>query len=300
MHIRDTVSRSNSFAIGDTMVTRIVERDGPWHDPYGMFPEATPDKVMAALAQLPNHVYDPAVEKICLTFQSFLLRTPQHTILVDSCVGEHNERRADLLYSKDRWLAEFKAAGVGFGDIDYVFCTHLHVDHVGWNTRLENGGWVPTFPNAKYIFGRKEFEFWEKWTKENGPPASGPSFDDSVLPIVAAGRAVLVEDDFQLNDLIHLSPAPGHTPGQCCANLVSAGEHAIFAGDALHHPLQVYEPDWSTVKCEDRALAIVTRRKLLEDCADTQKLLIPAHFSGNTAGHVVSRGDGFGFRFLSE
>lgn len=294
----DTVLAGNSFAIGDTTVTRIVEREGPWHNPYDMFPEATPDKVRTHLAQLPDHVYDPAVEKICLTFQSFLLRTPHHTILIDSCVGEHDDRRANLLYPKDRWLTEFKAAGVGFDDIDYVFCTHLHVDHVGWNTRLQNGRWVPTFPNAKYIFGRKEYDFWETWIRENGPPSSGPSFEDSVLPIVEAGRALLVDDDFELNDLIHLSPAPGHTPGQCCVNLASDGNTAIFAGDALHHPLQVYEPNWSTVKCEDRDLAIVTRREILERSADTDTLLIPAHFSGPTAGHVISRGDGFGYRFL--
>lgn len=296
----DTISPNASFAVGEATVTRIVERDGPWHDPYDMFPEATEDRVMAHLADLPDHVYDASVKKICLTFQSFLLRTPHHTILIDSCVGEHDERRANLLYSKDRWLTEFRAAGVEFGDIDYVFCTHLHVDHVGWNTILEDGRWVPTFPNAKYIFGRREFDFWEKWIRENGAPSSGPSFEDSVLPIVAAGRAVLVEDDFELNDLIRLSPAPGHTPGQCCANLASAGEKAIFAGDALHHPLQVYEPDWSTVKCEDRARAIVSRRKILEDCADTRTLLIPAHFSGQTAGHVMTRGDSFGFEFLGD
>jgi glyoxylase-like metal-dependent hydrolase (beta-lactamase superfamily II) len=294
----DTISAGNTLAIGDTTVTRIVEREGPWHDPYDMFPEATPERVTTYLADLPGHVYDPAVEKICLTFQSFLLRTPQHTILIDSCVGQHDERRANLLYPKDRWLSEFKATGVDFHEIDYVFCTHLHVDHVGWNTKLENGHWVPTFPNAKYIFGRKEFEFWERWTKENGAPSSGPSFEDSVLPIVAADRAVLVEDDFQLNDLIHLSAAPGHTPGQCCANLNSGGSQAIFCGDALHHPLQVYEPDWSTVKCENRELAIVTRRDILERCADTDILLVPAHFSGETAGHVVTQGDRFGFKFL--
>ncbi|MBT5457838.1 MAG: MBL fold metallo-hydrolase [Rhodospirillaceae bacterium] len=296
----DTISAGNTIAIGDTTLTRIIERDGPWHDPYEMFPEATPEKVTAHLAQLPAFAYDPAVQKICMTFQSFLLRTPQHTILMDTCVGQHEERRANLLYPKDRWLAEFKAAGVSFEDIDYVFCTHLHVDHVGWNTQLKDGRWVPTFPNAKYIFGRTEFDFWDAWTKEHGAPSSGPSFQDSVLPIVEAGRAVLVDDDFQLNDLIHLSPAPGHTPGQCCANLSSNGAHAIFAGDALHHPLQVFEPDWSTVKCEDRALAITSRREILERCVDTDTLLIPAHFPGTTAGHVIARGDNYAFRYLPE
>lgn len=288
----------NTITIGETTLIRIVEREGPWHNPYEMFPEATKEKVATHLAALPEFAYDTTAGKICLTFQSFLLQTPQHNILIDSCVGEHEDRRANLLYPKDRWRAEFNATGVAFDDIDFVFCTHLHVDHVGWNTKLENGRWVPTFPNAKYIFGRREFEFWQAWIKEHGPPSSGPSFEDSVLPIVEANQAVLVEDDFKMNDYIHLSPAPGHTPGQCCANLSSAGAKAIFAGDALHHPLQVFEPDWSTVKCEDRALAILSRRNILETCADTDTLLIPAHFPGHTAGHVITKGDKFSFRYL--
>ena len=294
----DTVVKSNTLPLGDTLMTCIVEREGPYHDPYDMFPEATEEQVKRALDDLPGHVFDPSSGKICLTFQSFLLQTPQHNILIDTCVGDHKNRREGLLYPKDRWLAEFHAAGVSFEDIDYVFCTHLHVDHVGWNTRLIDGRLVPTFPNAKYIIGREEYEFWLDWNKKNGPAASGPAFEECVLPIVEAGRAILVEDDFELNDLIHLSPAPGHTPGQCCANLSSNGVKAIFAGDALHHPLQVYEPDWSTVKCSDRELAIVSRRKILESCADTDTLLIPAHFSGPTAGRVQTAGNEFAFRFI--
>lgn len=294
----DTILKSNTVALGDTTMTSIVERDGPYHNPYDMFPEATPERVEKHLADLPSHTHDPASGKICMTFQSFLLQTPQHNILIDTCVGDHKNRREGLLYPKDRWLAEFHAAGVAFEDIDYVFCTHLHVDHVGWNTRLVDGRLVPTFTNAKYIIGRTEYEYWLGWNKEHGPHPSGTAFEDCVLPIIKAGCALLVEDDFELNDLIHLSPAPGHTPGQCCANFNSNGVKAIFAGDAFHHPLQVYEPDWSTIKCSDRELAIVTRRKIIESCADTDILLIPAHFSGATAGNVVSAGNEFAFRFI--
>ena len=125
------MAHSQKFSIGDVAVTRIIEREGPWHDPLHMYPNATTEDVERHLASLPSFAADSASGMINLTFQSFLLRTPQHTILIDSCVGEHDERRADLLYPKDRWLAEFRAAGVDFGDIDYVFCTHLHVDHVG-------------------------------------------------------------------------------------------------------------------------------------------------------------------------
>jgi glyoxylase-like metal-dependent hydrolase (beta-lactamase superfamily II) len=293
-----TQAIGNRFRVGDVTVTRIVEREGPWHDPCTMFPRATPAKVAEHRASLPDFAFDAATGMINLTFQSLLLRTPRHTILIDTCVGEHEDRREGLLYPKDRWLREFREAGVTFEDIDYVFCTHLHVDHVGWNTRLRDGRLVPTFPNARYIFGRKEYDYWEEWNRLHGPHRSGPSFHDSVLPIVEAGRAELVEDDFEIGDLIHLSPAPGHTPGQCCANLTSAGASAVFAGDAMHHPLQVYEPDWSTIVCADPDQAVASRRSILERLVDTDTLLVTAHFPGHTAGHVVARNDGFGFRYL--
>ena len=119
-----------------------------------------------------------------------------------------------------------------------------------------------------------------------------------MLPIVEAGRAELVENDFEINELIHLSPAPGHTPGQCCANLTSAGAKAIFTGDAMHHPLQIFEPDWSTIVCTDPDRAVASRRSILERIVDTDTLLVTAHFPGQTAGHVVARGDEFGFRYL--
>ena len=294
------MAHSQKFSIGDVAVTRIIEREGPWHDPLHMYPNATTEDVERHLASLPSFAADSASGMINLTFQSFLLQTPQHNILIDTCVGEHEDRREGLLYPKDRWRAEFTAAGVTFEDIDYVFCTHMHVDHVGWNTRLENGRWVPTFPKAKYIFGRKEFEHWQQWHKENGRPASGPAFEDSVLPIVEAGRAVLVEDDYELNNLIHLSPAFGHTPGQCCANLKSAGKSAMFSGDAFHHPLQVYEPGWSSIHCSDRDASAATRLRINQQLADTDTLLIPAHFPGTTAGHVIRAGEGFGFKFIND
>ena len=277
-----------------------MEREGQWHNPYEVLPDSTPMRVQKHLKALPDYVFDRGTEKICLTFESFLLRTPDHNILVDICVGDHNTHRKGLLFPKDRWLTEFHGAGVTFRDIDYVFCTHLHVDHVSWNTRLENEPLAPTFPNAKYIIGKREFGYWRRWNKKFGPHPSRPSFEECVSTIVEADPAILVNDDFELNDLIHLSPAPGHSPGQCCASLSSNGTKAIFAGDALHHPLQVFEPQWSTSKCEDPKMAFVSRRKFLESCTDTETILIPAYFPGNTAGKVYSASDKFSFKFIEK
>lgn len=286
------------YPIGDTTITQIIEREGPYHKPLQMFPKSTQAQIDSHMAALPDWAWDPVEQKICITFQSWLLKTPQHNILIDTCVGEHGNRREGLLYSKQRWKDEFAATGMSFDDIDYVFCTHLHVDHVGWNTQHIDGRLVPTFPNAKYIIGRKEFEWWDEWTKTNPPHPSGPAFQECVLPIIEAGQAMLVEDDFELNDLIHLSPAPGHTMGQCCAHLNSAGESAIFTGDAMHHPLQVFEPDWSTFRDTDPDLAVTSRRRILEEIADTDTRLVTIHFPGHTVGHVVGCGDSFGFRYI--
>ena len=178
-----------------------------------------------------------------------------------------------------------------------MFCTHLHVDHVGWNTRLQDGRWVPTFPNARYVFGRREYEFAEAEQHNPGNP-HGPAFRDSVLPVMEAGSAVLVDDDHAIDDTLYLTPSPGHTPGHVCVNLASGGDKAIFTGDMMHHPVQCLEPDWSSRFCFDPVRSAATRRRVLGECADTGTLVLPAHFPSPTAGHVKSAGDAFRFDFV--
>ena len=155
---------------------------------------------------------DPATDKIILCFQSYIVRTPQHNILVDTCFG-NRQAAADasgLDHDEERPLRERPGRRrPQFDDIDYVMCTHLHIDHVGWNTRLENGRWVPTFPKARYLFAERELAFWTE--KEKEEPAAWPWITDSVLPIVAAKRAEVVKSDHALNDLVQLVPTPGHT-----------------------------------------------------------------------------------------
>jgi glyoxylase-like metal-dependent hydrolase (beta-lactamase superfamily II) len=288
------------LTVGDVAIAAIIEREGPWRRPEDYFPQVPAETLAARLAELEPNLFDAASGMLPITFQSFLVRTPHHTVLIDTCVGEDKtDRWPEFVdYPKRPWLDNLHAAGVTVDQIDFVLCTHLHVDHVGWNTRLVDGRWVPTFPNARYVFARREYEHWESaggdWLDHGGAP-----FHDSVLPIVEAGRAVLVDDDHAIDDTIYLTPSPGHTPGHVCVNVASNGAHALFTGDMMHHALQCLEPGWSTRFCSDPDLAAATRRAVLGRCADTGTMVLPAHFPAPTAGHVVGHGDAFRFKFLS-
>ena len=263
-----------------------------------MYPSAERGLVDEHLRGLPGFVYDAAQDLLVITYQTFVLRSPRHTILIDTCVGQDKPNRGDWLdYPKQPWLDGFAALGLKFEDIDYVFCTHLHVDHCGWNTRLVDGRWVPTFPNAKYIFSRREYDFWAVVESEKGADPPGDVWRDSCLPIVEAGQALLVDDDHSLDDSIWLTPTPGHTPGHVCVNLKSNGQRAVFTGDLMHHALQCREPDWYSCFCWDTEMSNRSRRKILESVTDTDTLVVPCHFPGTTAGRVVSDGDRFDYRF---
>jgi len=170
------------------------------------------------------------------------------------------------------------------------------MDHVGWNTRLINGRWVPTFPNARYIFSRNEFELWEKRYSSGAVVPVPLVYEDSVLPVVEAGQALIVEDSHQIDDGMWLEPAPGHTPGHVMLNLKSGDNSALMSGDVIHHPLQLIRPEWSSRACEDPVQSAISRTKMLERIADTDTLLCPAHFGSPTMGHVISDAAG-GFRY---
>lgn len=284
------------FRVGDMLISSFVEREGPWRPPGVMFPTSDRATALAHLKEMPPCVYDAGRDLLMSSYQTFVVRTGRHVILVDTCVGDDKPMRGPgLQYPKQSWLDGFAAHGLRFEDVDYVFCTHLHVDHCGWNTRLVDGRWVPTFPNATYIFGRREYEAWE--AQDDGGLQSAV-LGDSCRPVVEAGQAVLVDGDFVLEAGIWLTPAFGHSPGHVCVNLSSGGSHAIFTGDMMHHPLQCREPDWSTCFCFDPDEAARTRRRILGEVADSGVVVIPAHFPGQTAGYVAGDGDAWRWSFM--
>jgi glyoxylase-like metal-dependent hydrolase (beta-lactamase superfamily II) len=180
-----------------------------------------------------------------------------------------------------------------------VLCTHLHADHVGWNTMLRDGRWVPTFPNAKYIFSRAEDAYWN--VRKNPAMATDPrhlAYEDSVLPVVQSGQAMLVDDGYDITSKLSVIAAPGHAPGHVLFNLADQGSRALFCGDVIHHALQVYAPHWTHFADEWPADAVVSRQRMLESCAGQDTLLFPIHFGAPHVARIESGPSGFSARLV--
>jgi len=240
-----------------------------------------------------------AQDNLVLCFQSYVVKTGRHNILVDSCVGNDKDRAARPLWHQKKdnaFMLGLAAAGLTVNDIDFVLCTHLHVDHVGWNTRLENGRWVPTFPKARYLFSKTELDYW---LAENDK-ASLPPIVDSVIPIVEAKRCDLVTSDYALNDLVSLIPTPGHTIDHYAVQLGRGGKAAVITGDLIHTPLQARYPDLAMRVDYNPAQGSATRRKFLETYCDTDTLCCFAHFPSPSRGHIKRWGDGFKCDYVTE
>lgn len=289
------------FGFGDVRVTRIVEMEMPMLGATTFFPDWDADAIAPhADWMIPRH-FDPVSGNVVINIQAFLIRTPHHTILVDSCVGNHKPRNREMFDNAAfPWMDNFRAAGVTPEEIDFVLCTHMHVDHVGWNTKLEDGRWVPTFPNAKYIFSKTELDFWMQQSEQNLMTRTGDYIEDSVLPILEAKRELLVDMDHQIEDGLTLQPFPGHTPGMVGLNICSGGDEAILCGDLMHHMVQCHIPDWSTIACADPVAARNTRKSFLDRYAGTDVTIIPSHFPNPTAGYIEPNGDVFSFRYVGE
>lgn len=282
-------------SIGNATIEKVEEIGGPGFPAQRMFPQFNQQAFDAQKGWMqPEHVAGDG-DRLVMSIHTWIVRTPRHTILIDTCLGNHKQRANPGWNNLDTpFLARLKACGCAPESVDFVMCTHLHVDHVGWNTRLENGRWVPTFPNAKYLFAKREYAHWESERRtHDAAGVNGGSFDDSVLPVVDAGKAVMIDSDHQPDPLLTIKDYPGHTPGSIAINLKDGGRQATFSGDIMHHPIQVYHPDWSSQFCWDPAQAARSRRKLLEDCVESNALLCPAHFSGASAGYIRPHGDAF-------
>jgi glyoxylase-like metal-dependent hydrolase (beta-lactamase superfamily II) len=262
------------------------------------FPTATPDMVDEARRALPGRI--DADGKIVMSFHAFVLKTERHTILIDTCCGIDKPRpgREQFDQGKRDFLAGLAGLGVKPEGVTLVMCTHLHWDHVGWNTRLVDGRWVPTFPNARYVIAKREYDHWNGvYAKERSKTENinALSFEDSVLPIMRAEKAILVADDYEVDKGIWLEPCSGHSPGHVVVNVVSNDRRGVFVGDAIHHPIQLLFPDLSTRADFDMNAARLSRRALIEKNVGTGTVVMPQHFATPSCGTIERSGDSFRF-----
>ncbi|KUL28749.1 MBL fold metallo-hydrolase [Actinoplanes awajinensis] len=284
----------NDIKLGDVTVTRVEEMHGPLM-PTGAFFPTVPDEVWQRheAALTPDHLADGIVHA---AVQTWVLRSEGRTILIDTGVGNDKPRPAAEFWDhlSTDFLGSLARAGVQPEDVDLVVNTHLHVDHIGWNTRLVHGEWVPTFPNATYLMPRPDVVFWDP---ANNPAIAGGvnenAFADSVVPVLSSGQVQQWEGSHDIDANLRLEAAPGHTPGSSVLKLTSGTDRALFAGDLVHTPLQVMELGHSSCFCEDPRAAGNIRRELLGWAADTGALVLPAHFSGHGALEIARDADAF-------
>jgi len=284
---------SLKFSVGDFTIHRVVEQEGAFLPAREVLPTLTPELLAENQNWMQRAGALNADDVLMMCFQSYIVKTPHHTILIDACIGNDKPRPLRPKWNMktdDTYMRALAASGFSVADI-----AHLHVDHVGWNTRLENGRWVPTFPKARYVFGKSEFDYW---TKENAKAEVGP-FADSVLPVVEANKAQIAQNDFSIGDHLRILPTPGHTPGHVAFTLGRGKYEAVFAGDLMHTPLQLRYPDLSPKFDVDPVQSAATRRSFLERYCDTDTLCCTAHFPSPSTGKIGCHGNGFSWEAVS-
>jgi glyoxylase-like metal-dependent hydrolase (beta-lactamase superfamily II) len=284
---------AETIRLGEVTITRVVEIDRSSYPTAQMLPESTPAAIARHHDWLKPDFFDERTGDLASRIQSYVVRTPRATVLVDAGVGNGKTRRGAPGWHEraGTFLDDLRGAGVTPEQVDTVVCTHMHVDHVGWNTRWDGAAWVPTFPNARYVFAGEEWEFW-KAESDAGTEEWG-CIDDSVTPVVAAGRARFLDADAPIDDWLRFEPAPGHTPGHVCVRLRTGAGEAVFSGDLMHRTVQVAEPGWNSQFCHDGPRARATREAFVEHHADSGTLVLAAHFP--RAGTIVRAASGFRF-----
>ena len=278
------------WQIGGVRISRVVEIEGSSPGTF-FFRDATPEKLLQHAWLQPHFMTGDG--RLIASIHAFVVESQGKIIVVDTCVG--NDKPRDVKnwnMRKGRFLEDMAEAGFPRERVTTVLCTHLHVDHVGWNTLLEGNRWVPTFPNARYLFGRKEYEYWSKQTHPSDHAIQG----DSVRPVLEAGLADLVESDHRITSEVYLEPTPGHTPGHVSVRISSQGGEAVITGDLMHHPVQCAEPRWASNFDVDPEAARATRRAFLERYKDGKTLVLGTHFAAPAAGRVLTAGPAFQFR----
>jgi glyoxylase-like metal-dependent hydrolase (beta-lactamase superfamily II) len=276
------------WTIGRVKITKVVELETVGHTRF-ILPLAGREDIQRLPWLIPHFATEDG--RLKMSIHALVVETPTRRIVVDTGLGNDKQHRTVPTWNdrKGPFLDDLTAAGFPPESIDTVLCTHLHVDHVGWNTRLEGGRWVPTFEKARYLFGASEYAYWRD---HSTAPDKAAIFADSIAPIVAAGQADLVASDIRICDEVTLIPTPGHSPGHVSLHIRSDGEEGLLTGDVAHHPCQMAHLDWSSTADSDPHQSAETRRALFSRFSDRPVLVIGGHFD---AGHIQRDGDAFKF-----
>jgi glyoxylase-like metal-dependent hydrolase (beta-lactamase superfamily II) len=286
------------YTLGSSHITRVSEKLFDDFAPTALLPLWDDGAIAGHRSWLVPDNLDLAGEKLIISVHTWVIKTPQYTVLVDTGVGNAKSRPELPIFHQlnEPWLERLAAAGVTPEEVDYVLLTHLHIDHIGWNTHLVDGRWVPTFPNAKYVFPRVEYEHFLSLA---GRQSIGyQAFVDSVLPVVESGQAVMIgAEGGPFLENFHFHPTQGHSVGHMSISHKSDDEIAMFGGDVMHHPIQVSHPLWASCFCDLPAAANRSREWLLSYLADHNALYFSSHFAGTSAGRVTRQGDGYTWHF---
>ena len=280
--------------IGDVKITRIVESEGAWPGTW-LLPDATDERIKkerSSKSWLNDFTNEAGL--LGMSIHALVIESKGKTIVVDTCIG-NDKVRDNPAWSKLQlpFLNDLKKVGYTPDQIDHVVCTHLHVDHVGWNTKLVDGKWVPTFDKAQYIIGGTEWDFFSKTTDA----FMKDPVDDSVRPVIDRGQAKLVDSNYKITDEVWLEPTPGHTPGHHSVRISSKGQNAVITGDLIHHPVLCAYPEWNDNFDSDAAMAKKTRRSFCEKYADSGVIVFGTHFATPSCGSIQK--DGSAFRFVA-
>tara|TARA_R110000868_G_scaffold38631_5_gene134967 strand:- start:2367 stop:3263 length:897 start_codon:yes stop_codon:yes gene_type:complete len=288
------------LSLGDVHIHRIEEWSGTFLSPQHLFTGFDDKDYQRVKDKVPATTLNVGNDEIYARLQSWVIEIGGKKILLDTGAGNDKERPGIPLFGNlaTPFMTRLAAAGFRADDIDMVICTHLHVDHVGWNTKLVDGEWLPTFPNAQYVFSSADADYWNPDNRNKFPEKIGETvnegfFNDSVAPILRRGMAQLVSGSVELMPGVHLDPAAGHTPGSMTIAVTGTKGRALFVGDIVHHPLQVFQPHWNSIFCEDQTRARATRRHVLTRVAEENAVMIPAHFAEDHVVRVKKSGDGF-------
>lgn len=288
------------LSLGNVHIHRVEEWSGTFLSPQHLFTGFDDKDYQRIKDKVPATTLNTGTDEIYARLQSWVIEIGGKKILLDTGAGNDKERPGIPLFGHltTPFMARLAGAGFKADDIDMVICTHLHVDHVGWNTKLVGGEWLPTFPNAQYIFSKPDADYWDPENRAKFPDKIGEAvnegfFKDSVAPILKRGMAELVSGSVTLMKGVELDPAAGHTPGSMTISVTGSKGSALFVGDIVHHPLQVFQPEWNSIFCEDQGQARLTRTNVLQRVAEEKAVMIPAHFAEDHVVRVRKSGTGF-------